>query len=143
MKSDVLLLFLIALSLFVMQAVGGYFQIRDYKKAIHRVHQLGNVGIGQKKGGLLSGYLVLIACDGNGVISGAEVMDGLTFLAKFHSCRELLGRPLIGAHIDSFLTELRALEPKRRKRLKGYLQALEALELRLTDKLTADTDPCS
>ena len=50
MKQEWILIFLIALSLFTMQAVGGYFQIKDYKKAIRRVHRLGNVGIGQKEG---------------------------------------------------------------------------------------------
>ncbi len=32
MKQEWILIFLIALSLFTMQAVGGYFQIKDYKK---------------------------------------------------------------------------------------------------------------
>ena len=41
MKKEWILLFLIALSLFTMQAIGGYFQIKDYKKAIRRVHRLG------------------------------------------------------------------------------------------------------
>lgn len=134
MTPDVQLLFLIAFALFLMQAVGGYFQIKDYRKAVRRVHRLGNVGIGQKKGGLLTGYLVLIACSGDGIITGAEVMDGLTFLAKFHPCTELLGRQLEGSSIWEFLSELRVLEPRRRKQLKGYLQALEALELRLSEE---------
>lgn len=137
MTPDVQLLFLIAFALFLMQAVGGYFQIRDYRKAIRRIHKLGNVGIGQKKGGLLTGYLVLIACSGDGQITGAEVMDGLTFLAKFHPCTELLGRRLEGTYIWEVLAELRALDPKKRKRLKGYLQALEALELRLSEENAA------
>lgn len=133
MSRDVQLLFLIAFVLFLMQAIGGFFQIKDYQKAIRRVHRFGNVGFGQKKGGLLTGYIVLIACDQNGVITKVEVMDGLTFLAKFHPCSKLLGKPLEGATIWEFLSELRALEPKQRKRLKGYLQALEALELRLSE----------
>ena len=41
MSKEMMLLFLIALSLFTMQSVGGYFQIRDYKKAVRRVHKLG------------------------------------------------------------------------------------------------------
>lgn len=140
MKKEWILLFLIALSLFTMQAIGGYFQIKDYKKAIRRVHRLGNVGVGQKKGGLLSGYLVLIACDANGVITGAEVMEGLTFLTKFRPCDEVLGYRLIGTHIQEFLAFSWQLDKKKKKRLKGYIQAVEALELRLSSD-GQDVDP--
>ena len=49
MSNDLMLIFLIAISLFVMQAVGGVFQIKNYKAAIRRVHKKGNVGIGQKR----------------------------------------------------------------------------------------------
>lgn len=59
---------LVIFVLFVVQAVGGYFQVKDYRRAVRRVHKLGNVGIGQKKGRLLSGNIVMIACDQNGVI---------------------------------------------------------------------------
>ena len=39
---------LVIFVLFVVQAVGGYFQVKDYRRAVRRVHKLGNVGIGQK-----------------------------------------------------------------------------------------------
>ena len=39
MSNDLMLIFMIAISLFVMQAVGGVFQIRNYKTAIRRVHK--------------------------------------------------------------------------------------------------------
>ncbi len=48
MSNDLMLIFLIAISLFVMQAVGGVFQIKNYKAAIRRVHKKGNVGIGHR-----------------------------------------------------------------------------------------------
>ena len=131
MSNELILIFLIALSLFTMQAVGGYFQIRDYKKAVRRVHKLGNVGIGQKKGSFLSGYLVLIACDSRGIITGVEVMEGLTFLTKSKPRENVCGRRLIGANIDEFLAFFRQMDKKQRKRWKGYIQALEALDLRL------------
>ena len=131
MSKDMMLIFLIALSLFTMQAVGGYFQIRDYKKAVRRVHKLGNVGIGQKKGRFLSGYLVLIACDSRGTITGVEVMEGLSFLTKFKPRENVCGRRMVGASVEEFLAYFRQMEPKKRKRMKGYIQALEALEMRL------------
>lgn len=51
MSQGMMMIFLIAFALFAMQAIGGYFQIKDYRKAIRRVHKWGNVGIGQKRGG--------------------------------------------------------------------------------------------
>lgn len=131
MKQEWILIFLIALSLFTMQAVGGYFQIKDYKKAIRRVHRLGNVGIGQKKGGFFSGYLVLIACDANGIITAVEVMEGLTFLTKFQARESVMDFRLVGSHIMEFLAYARQQDKKKYKKLKGYIQAAEALELRL------------
>lgn len=139
MSQEMLLIFLIAFALFLMQAVGGYFQIKDYKKAIRRVHKLGNVGIGQKKGGFFSGYLVLIACDSRGVITGAERMQGLTFLTKFKPVDEVMGHRLRGTHIEEMLALFHTLDKRHQKQMKGYIQALEALELRLSGE--GDTMP--
>mgnify|MGYP001025129504 CR=1 FL=1 len=133
MNHDILLIFMILFALFAMQAVGGYFQIQDYKKAIRRVHKLGNVGIGQKRGGLFNGYLVLIACNADGVITGAEIMDGLTFMAKFRRCESVMGYQLTGTNIAELLAIFRTLDKKQTKHMKGYIQAAEALEMRLRE----------
>lgn len=129
MPVEMIWIFAAALALFVMQAIGSYFQIRDYKRAVRRVCKFGAVGVGQQKG--FAGKLVLIACDGQGFITSAEAMEGMTVFARFRPKKQAFGHELTGAHIEDLLTELRALEPKRRKRLKGWMQALEALENRL------------
>lgn len=130
MSRDALLLFGIVFALFAMQAIGGFFQIRDYKKTIRRVHKLGNVGFGQKKGRFFNGHLVLLACDSKRIITGCEVLDGKTFISKFHPIDTLLGKPLVGVSIDEFLQDFRAMAEKKQKQYRGYIQALEALELR-------------
>lgn len=131
MSREVMMLFCIAFSLFLMQAIGGYFQIRDYKKAVKRIHKLGNVGIGQTKGGLFTGNLVLVACDNSGTITGAEVMEGMTFLAHFKPQEAYRGKVLAGSSIYTFLKEFSEYSSKEYKRNKGYIQAMEALALRL------------
>lgn len=131
MPRQLILIFLIAFALFAMQAAGGFFQIENYKKAVRRMHKLGNVGIGQTKGRFLTGNLVLIACDSRGVITGAEIMQGLTFLATFKPCHTFRGIPLAGESIDTFLAIFETYDKRERKRCKGYIQAIEALELRL------------
>lgn len=130
MSNDLMLIFLIALALFLMQSIGGWFQIRDYKKAVQRMRRLGNVGIGQKRGTFLNGNLVLIACDSNGFITGVEVMQGLTFLAHFKPNDLFCGQNMTGKHIDEYSEMFSSFDKKQRKRYKGYVQAIEALKLR-------------
>lgn len=129
MPVELIWVFAAALALFVMQAIGSYFQIQDYKRAVRRVCKFGAVGVGQQKG--FAGKLVLVACDGQGFITGAEAMEGMTIFARFRPKEQAFGHELAGAHIEELLTQLRALEPKRRKHFKGWMQALEALESRL------------
>lgn len=143
MSNELKLIFLVALGLFLMQAVGGWFQIQNYKKAIRRMHKLGNVGVGQTKGRFLSGNLVLVACDSQGIITGVEVMEGLTFLTHFKPRVEFLGHPFVGASIDSFLELFATFDKKQRKRHKGYIQAIEALELRLKKPELLEDEPAS
>ncbi len=131
--SGVSTLLLIVFCLFVMQAIGGYFQIKDYRKSVKRVHKLGNVGIGQKRGKLLCGYLILIACDNNGVITGAEIMEGLSFFARFKPTNQFLNKELIGTSIYDFLEITRKFDKKQNKKYRGYINALEALNIRLEE----------
>ena len=129
MPRELLWIFLPLLALFIMQSVGTWFQLQDYQKAMRRVHQLGNVGIGQKKG--VFGHLVLIACDSGGVITGAEVMEGMTIAARFHPWSHLEGRSFMGSHINDFLADFQQYDERKRKFYKGFIQAVEALQKRL------------
>ena len=124
--SGVSTLLLIVFCLFVMQAIGGYFQIKDYRKSVKRVHKLGNVGIGQKRGKLLSGYLILIACDNNGIITGAEIMEGLSFFAKFKPTNSFLNREMIGTSIYDFLQITRNFDKKQTKKSNSNKQTNKA-----------------
>ena len=126
------MIFLVLFLLFTMQAVGGYFQIQNYKTAIWRIRQFGEVGIGQKRGGFLNGYLVLIACGEDGVITAIEVMEGLTFLARFRPRSKIIDIPAVGNTVKELLAQINDLTPKQKKRYKGYLQALEMLDEKLT-----------
>ena len=106
MSKGMQIAFLVVFALFVMQSIGGVIQIKDYRRAVRRIHKYGNVGIGQKRGHFFSSYLVLIACDGEGIITQAEILDGATILSKFHPLKKLLGRELAGASIYDYLEEL-------------------------------------
>ncbi len=123
--------FAVLFILFIVQSLGTVYQVKQYRKAVRRVHQFGNVGIGQKKGGFSFGHLVLIVCDKDGIINHTEVMEGATIFARFRVKNQLLGKEISGRHIQDFLNDFVEMDSKKRKRYKGYIQALEALELRL------------
>ena len=127
-------LLLFVFLLLLRQSVGGVLQIQDYRKAVRRVHKLGNVGMGQSRGRLLNGHVAIIACDDNGIITGAEVLDGIGVLARFHKKETFMGHPLVGSSIYTFLDIAEGLDKRQWKRRQGYFRALEALEVRLTDR---------
>ncbi len=125
---------IILLVLLVLQSIGGYMQIQDYRKAVRRMHKLGNVGIGQKRGRFLNGHVAIIACDSEGIINGAEVMDGIGVWARFHPVDTFLDKKLIGSSIFDFLDLTEEFDKKQFRKYRGYVRALEALEARLLDK---------
>lgn len=134
MNNGTTLLFLIAFALFVMQSIGGYLQIKDYRKTIKIMHKKGNVGLGQKKGKLFSGHIAMIACDNNGNITDGMVLDGMTFISKFHPIEKICDKKITHCTIYDLLKDFREMDKKRQKYYLGYIRALEALELRLNDQ---------
>ena len=132
--SGISVLILVVLVLLIFQSVGGYLQIQDYRKAVRRVHQLGNVGIGQKRGRFLNGHVAMIACNSEGIVTGAEVLDGIGVWARFHETRSFNDFPLKGNSIYTLLDITEGFSKKERKRWQGYIRALEALEARLKGK---------
>ena len=130
---------LIVFVLFILQALGGWYQIQNYRKAMRRVHQSGNVGFVQRKGRLTAGYIIMIACDHDGIITRCEIMQGLSFLAKFKPLNEFLGKDMKGRSIYEFLDDMKDFDKKQKKKYKGYINAFEALDQRLQDtKLEED-----
>ena len=132
--SGISVLLLIILALLILQSLGGILQIQNYRKAVRRVHQLGNVGMGQKRGKFMDGHVAIIACDSEGIITGAEVLDGVGVWSRFHPVNDFMGRPLIGSSVFDLLEMTESLDKKEWKRWQGYIRALEALEVRLTDR---------
>ena len=132
--SGISIALLILFGLLVLQSVGGVLQIQNYKKAVRRMHKLGNVGLGQKRGRFLDGHVAIIACDSEGIITGAEVMDGIGVWARFHPVDTFMDKKLVGTSIDDFLDITETFDKKTFRRNQGYVRALEALEVRLTDR---------
>ena len=127
-------LLLIILVLLILQSIGGVLQVQDYRKAVRRIHQLGNVGMGQRRGKFFDGHVAITACDNDGIITGAEALDGAGVWSRFHPVDSFMGEPLVGSSIFDLLKLTEGLDKKVWKRWQGYIRALEALEVRLTDR---------
>lgn len=125
---------LVILVLFVLQALGGYYQVKNYRRTVREIHKLGNVGLGQKKGKFFNGNIVMIASDRDGIIKKAVILDGITFLAKFHPVEEFLGQKLVGNSIYTFLEITDGFDKKERRKYQGWIRALEALRLRFENE---------
>ncbi len=125
---------------FLLQALGGYYQIKNYRKTVREIHRLGNVGIGQKKGKFFNGNIVMIAADSEGIIKGVMILDGISFLAKFHPVEELFEKKLVGNSIYTFLEITDEFDKKMRKKYLGWVRALEALRMRLDADLEQEEE---
>lgn len=123
---DFTMLFVCLLAFMVIQALGTYVQVQQYKKAVRRLHKKGNIGIGSKRSRIRNN-IVIIACDNQGKIVDGELMEGLTVFTKFKQIPDIIGK-------DIFLLkeEYEALSKKEKKQIKGHLQAVEALCNRLS-----------
>lgn len=132
--NPILKIFIILFIIFCLQSFLSVFQIRAYQKALRRCRKLGTIGVGQKKAryGIIKGNIVIIGCDKDGVITGGEVMEGITLFARFQPVKEIIeGRPMAeGETIYDYLASFRAMTKKEQKYYKGYIQALEAIEMR-------------
>lgn len=123
---DVWTIFGILILLMIIQLIGMRLQVRAYKKTVQRLHKLGNLGIGSMRGRFGPGHLVIIVCDKEGMIVDGEIMEGMTIFSHFKKIPEIAGRT-----IYDLKREYLSLPKKQQKQRKGYIQALEALELRL------------
>ena len=119
-------LMLVLFGLMVMQVIGTHWQVREYRRAVRRLHKLGNLGIGSRRRRLGPGNVVIIACDNEGRITGGEMMQGMTIFAHVHILKDVAGKT-----IYSLKAEYLDMPQKRRNHYKGHIQALDALEARL------------
>lgn len=120
------LFFIILFALMIMQVIGTHFQIKAYRRAIHRLHKKGHIGIGGKRSRFGPGQIVIIACDGRGAITGGEMMSGMTVFSRFQEIPDISGKSI-------YEMERRYSAAGRRAchLYAGHLQAVQALVSRL------------
>ena len=80
-------IFGILILLMIVQLIGMRLQVKAYKDTVHRLHKMGNLGIGSMRGKFGPGHLVIIVCDNDGKILDGEIMQGMTIFSKFEKLK--------------------------------------------------------
>ena len=115
--------------LMIVQIIGTHLQVRQYRKSVRKLHKLGNLGVGSNRRRLGGGSVVIIACKSDGTITGGEEMKGFTIFSGFKEIPNIVGK-----NIYDLKAQYSALPEKEQRNFKAYLQALEALEIRLNSE---------
>lgn len=116
----------------IIQSLGTVLQIKLYKNAVRKLRKKSNIGIGSKKN-IFSRNIVIIACDNNCKITGAQIFDGITIFSRFKDIPDIIGKDIyeLKSIYDS-------LSQTKKKRLAGHIQALNTLCDYMKRKADAD-----
>lgn len=83
--------------LWVLQAVGTYFQMSHYRRVLGGITAGGRegfVGVGNAKSRFGKGVILILVVGGDGTVERALRMRGRTVFARFEEARTLVGLPV-------------------------------------------------
>ena len=129
-------IFLVAFFFMVIQAGLTYYQSKKIQRKMVEVRKLGDFGIGQTRGRIRPGNILVLAVDDADRIIEIQLMRGMTFFAKFKTFSLLKGKTI--GEIDQTLNQskihedikksvemaLQQVERQRRKRGEKELEPL-------------------
>lgn len=87
------------------QALLGYFQIKNYQRVSFELSKKGRLIVGAKRGRLSRGAILAMAVDEDGKILACKSMKGISVLARFKDLDELVGRNISDELVEGFLDE--------------------------------------
>ncbi|SKC84375.1 transcriptional regulator GutM [Maledivibacter halophilus] len=90
-----LLVIIIGISIWGLQSLFGFFQMKNFKNNFKEMREKGRVTIGFNKGFFFSGVVVLIRINENINIEEVRYMSGVTVLARFKKMTYLNGKNLL------------------------------------------------
>ncbi|MDR0585669.1 MAG: transcriptional regulator GutM [Treponema sp.] len=136
------ILFLVIFALLALQMAFGYVQVRHYQKAVKKWLGKGILGIGQRRGRLKPGEIIILVYDRDeDRVVTVQSMRGYTVFAHFIEVPEYSGLGLdeirkIGIEKDAvemkWYRKRHPYDPAVLSKKKGALiQAVEAIDLRL------------
>lgn len=120
---------LLIFAMLVLQGVLTFFQIKDYRKNVAEIHKKGSLFVGQIKGRIKAGSIVLMAINPSGNIVDARSMTGITVFHRFKSIEELLGKNIYES--EAWVHQL-----KNKQMSKAIKKGIQAMQ----DKIQSDID---
>ena len=97
---DIFILGILIAAAFLLQALMGYFQIRNFASNYHEVRRKGRVLIGKNPRRFRQGSLMLIGLDRADRIQEIRVMKGLTVFSRFHEIARFDGESVVAVGAD-------------------------------------------
>lgn len=114
---------IIAFLLLILQGGLTYFQIKDYRRKIRELNNMGIIGIGTNKGKIGQGSIIILVSDNSGIVLACEEMRGRTVFSRFKKNNDYNGKSIYD------LKKLFSSENKKRK--SSLLKAVETIESQL------------
>ena len=145
------ILFAIIFGLIALQMLLGLVQVRRYQRAVNLMRGSGLLGIGQRRGVLRGGEILILSYDRSADrVVDCMSMKGYTIFAKFEKRSSYTGMTLdqvreLGVALDAkefrFYRKRHPYNPKVLSKKKGALiQAVEAIDLRIRRDLEKALD---
>lgn len=133
-------IFLVAFFFMILQAGLTFYQSKKIQNKMMEVRKLGDFGIGQTRGRIRPGNILVLAVDSTDRIVDIQLMRGMTFFAQFKPFTSLIGKTIgevnqametSKVHNDvkkSVEMALQQVELQRRKRGERKLESLTDLQ---------------
>jgi glucitol operon activator protein len=80
-----------AFCLLIMQVGLTYLQVINYHKRLYSLKTLGIMGIGNKKGKIAAGSIIILISNKDGIIIDCEEMKGRTVFSRFNKVNKYIG----------------------------------------------------
>lgn len=81
----------IAIMAYGLQIFLGMKQIKNFNTVYIRMKRKGKVAIGRRPGKIASGTILLLGVDAEGIVQEAEMMQGISILARFKARPQFVG----------------------------------------------------
>lgn len=137
--------FLIGLgvSLWIIQGIFGFVQIKKFNRELRALREMGKVAIGKSRGKLRAGCLLMLCIDDDAKIIKGRIMQGVTSFAGFKDFDVLNG--IYITEINDGLGKALKLDIQVRKAMLAALKDYEDYHKQLLEKeaekeAQADTD---
>lgn len=107
-NDNVLKILIFIFGMWMLQGILAYFQIRHFRKTLNEMKKQGRVLIGQEKGKLSAGSIVILVIDKYNRVINAKEMRGMTVFDKFRTRNEFINKT-----IDELKEELPHMKDKK------------------------------